>query len=131
MPVLAVVPCGKLKLTHPAPAKDMYIGTFFKAVYRFALKHSNRIVIVSAKYGVLEPDQTISPYDVTLSKVSKEYRREWSEKVAPTLQEFVDKGYTLLYLCNKRYREGCPAGLTPLEGKGGMGEQIKWLKEHT
>lgn len=39
------------------------------------------IYILSAKYGLVDINQTIKPYDETLSKMPIYERKKWSEKV--------------------------------------------------
>lgn len=41
--------------------------------------------MLSAKYGVLEPDQIVEPYDETLKDKSRADRRHWSSMVLEQL----------------------------------------------
>ena len=74
---LVVVPCGKRKIWDKSPtagptkAKDVYIGAPFKVNREYAEKYSNRWVILSAKYGLIDPSFVISEnYDVTFKDAS-------------------------------------------------------------
>lgn len=68
-----VVPCGGAKLTHPAPARDLYVGQHFRHaltnVQRLAdLDEAEgrgpaRVLILSARHGLVEPETMLSPYD--------------------------------------------------------------------
>lgn len=66
---LIVLGCGKHKRPHAAPAIDLYTGTFTRAQADWArsVTTQDRIVIFSARYGLVRADQVIEPYDVTLT----------------------------------------------------------------
>jgi len=73
--LLVVVPCGQAKIwrkepTHgPAVAKNAYIGAPFRVNRTFAEKFADKWIILSAKYGFIDPDFTIpEDYDVTFTK---------------------------------------------------------------
>jgi hypothetical protein len=72
--VLVVVPCGKAKVwnRHPGlgatPARDAYTGALFRVHRAYAERFADRWVILSAKYGFMDPDWPIpGPYDVTFN----------------------------------------------------------------
>ena len=74
---LIIIPCGQAKVWDKTPeqgctlAKDVYIGSPFKMNRRYAEAFSNRWVILSAKYGFINPSYPISePYNVTFKKKS-------------------------------------------------------------
>ena len=74
---LIIIPCGQLKVWDKTPeqgntpAKDVYIGSPFKMNRRYAEAFSDRWVILSAKYGFINPSYSISePYNVTFKKKS-------------------------------------------------------------
>jgi hypothetical protein len=62
MSVLVIVSCGKSKIWDKFPnagqtkAKNAYISGYFKWNRRYAEKFSDRWMILSAKYGFIEPD---------------------------------------------------------------------------
>lgn len=57
-----MVSCGKRKIwdryprAGPTKAKDVYVGAPFKVYSEYAKKFSNRWIILSAKYGFIDPD---------------------------------------------------------------------------
>ena len=74
---LVVVPCGKRKIwdkyatADPTKAEDVYIGPPFKVNRAYAEKYGDRWVILSAKYGFIDPGFIISEnYDVTFKDPS-------------------------------------------------------------
>ena len=111
----------------------------FRKAYSYATKNYDFVAILSAKYGLLFPDDKIDPYDLTLNDMSSKERKEWAESVFNQmtvklkLQDF-DK---VLFHAGKKYREHLIPKLEkvgirceiPLEGLG-IGEQKAWYKEH-
>jgi hypothetical protein len=75
MPVLIVVPCGMRKIwdsrpdAGPTKAEDAYIGLPFKTNKAYAERFGDRWVILSAKYGFIDPEFVIPEnYDVTFKR---------------------------------------------------------------
>ena len=68
---LIIVPCGKAKIwskvntSSSFPAKNAYIGTPFVVNRKYAEAKGKRWVILSAKYGYIDPDTMIRDYDET------------------------------------------------------------------
>jgi len=76
---LVVVPCGKRKIwkknpdAGPTEAKDAYTGTSFKVNREYAERFADKGVILSAKYGFIEPDFVIpEDYNMTFSDKSSD-----------------------------------------------------------
>jgi hypothetical protein len=74
MATLVVVPCGKRKIwdvdpkAGPPQARKAYQGAPFKVNREYAEKFADEWLILSAKYGFIEPDFVIPRnYNVTLS----------------------------------------------------------------
>lgn len=73
-----VIPCGAGKLDHAAPAKDLYTGSMFRQTYENVARLATedraagrgagqvRILILSAKLGLIEVDQEIEPYELKM-----------------------------------------------------------------
>lgn len=69
---LVIVPCGRSKIWDrepdhgPATAETAYTGVPFRLNRRYAERFGNRWVILSAKYGFIDPDFEIPEiYDVS------------------------------------------------------------------
>lgn len=69
---LTIITCGAKKRAKPAPAKDLYIGSFFKIQLEWALATNtpSRIRILSAKHGLLKLNEIVEPYSLHISKSS-------------------------------------------------------------
>ncbi len=69
---ILLIACVSKKGEIATKAKDLYISQLFKSSYRYGkgLKPDNTFIL-SALYGLLDPEQIIEPYNVTLSNVPK------------------------------------------------------------
>ena len=111
----------------------------FKKAYSYATKNYDVVAILSAKYGLLFPDDRIEPYDLTLNDMSSHQRKKWTEQVFNQmrnrlgLQDF----HKAFFHAGKKYREHLIPKLknigiqceVPLEHLG-IGEQMAWYKRH-
>ena len=75
MSTLVIIPCGKAKVWDKNPAlgavaaKDAYNGTPFRTNLAYAEATGNRWMILSAKYGFIEPDFSVpETYNVKFGK---------------------------------------------------------------
>lgn len=109
--VLVIVPCGQKKIwdrspqTGPTTAKDAYIGPPFGINKEFANRFGDAWVILSAKYGFIEPGFEIpGPYNITFKKkqtapISVAQLREQIR------QQNLARFSTIIGLGGKEYRE--------------------------
>lgn len=74
---LIIIPCGRRKIwgvspdAGPTRAALAYTGAPFKMNRRYAESFSSRWMILSAHYGLIEPDFMIpAPYDTTFNRSS-------------------------------------------------------------
>jgi len=75
--MLVIVPCGQAKIwkkepSHgPAKAKNAYQGAPFKVNKAFAERFADKWIVLSAKYGFIDPEFIIpKDYNVTFKKPS-------------------------------------------------------------
>ena len=125
---VVLVACSGKKLSSPAPAKDLYQSTLFLKSRRYAERHGDCWLILSAKHGLVDPETIVEPYDETLSRKTASSRREWSTKVARQLEGF--KRDRLVVLAGDTYcgwTEGFEVD-RPMRGMG-IGRQLKFLTE--
>lgn len=133
--MIAFIACSKTKRKTPGMAKNVYASDLFKKSYAYAIKHADRVYILSAKYGLITPETYIIPYEKTLNKASEKERKRWAYTV---FQTFIRWGgqteEPALFLCGENYRKYLmrlfPNGTAPLKGLS-IGNQLKWYKEHT
>jgi hypothetical protein len=137
-PVLALISCTKSKASQACAVAELYQpSTFFRLAYEFAGLHATSRLILSAKHGVVRPDQVIEPYEQTLVGASREERRRWAGMVHKQLLDSPEYqgAKTLLWLAGENYR----SELLPLLGADGkrtaiplaglaQGKQLSWLR---
>lgn len=128
-PELIVIPCGARKLDHPARAADMYTGSYHRACRRAAdALRPDRLVILSARYGLLDLDDEIEPYDTphgAADAVTAQFLQDQAaERGVAALDPVVVLGGARHTALAKAV---WPHALTPLSGTRGMGEQIARL----
>ncbi len=114
---IVLLTCVKAKKSYPCAAKDMYQGELFFSLMAYA-KNQNpaKIFILSGKYGLLELDQKINPYDVNLNEVSDTALQQWSAKVVQELDQKTDlKNDRFILLCNSVYRRYISKKMTHIE----------------
>lgn len=63
---IGLVACSKTKLSVSAPARELYTGTLFKLSVQWLESRCSSWAVLSAKHGVLLPDQIVEPYEQTL-----------------------------------------------------------------
>jgi hypothetical protein len=112
---VVLVSCVKTKGKADAPARDLYTSPLFRGMRRYAERNTNAWYILSAKYGLLRPDEVVSYYEQTLKDLRKADRLAWAERVQQALLKLLPPGAEVVILAGNRYREN----LVPyLEGHG-------------
>lgn len=138
---LAVVPCSKEKAWDdvPAlgavPAGEAYTSRFHRLTRRYAARFADRIVILSAKYGFLDPtDEVPGPYDVTFERPADPVIG-----LAALRQQVRDKGLDaydrVSIVCPADYEARVRASLAdvaveidaPLRGQADLEAMTQWL----
>jgi len=98
-----IVACSKEKEQHEAPAKDLYISKRFKLARKVAEAYADQWFILSTKYGLLEPNRVIVPYDQLLLDIDECERKQWAKTVQQKLEPFLDKQTHIVCLGSKEY----------------------------
>lgn len=132
---LVLVSCVKSKRPHAAKARDLYTSPLFTMARDLAEAHGSEIRILSALYGLVEPDREIAPYEYTLNKLGVAKRRAWAESVLADLLPLAKKHGRVVFLAGERYREYLVGPISrsgidvqvPMEGLT-LGQQLSWLK---
>jgi hypothetical protein len=102
--VIALVSCSGPKLSHAAPARSLYASPLFQRASAYAARHFERWFILSGKYGLVEPEAIIAPYDVDVTHFTAAQRRSWARQIAEQIAERELPG-PFVALAGKRYRE--------------------------
>lgn len=129
---VVLIGCSKEKLDHEAPARRLYQGRLFLAAVAYAEAIGARWFVLSAAHGLVDPDETIAPYDVTLNTMGDAQRSAWGARVA---QQLHAAPADLIVLAGESYITPWSWAvpnkvLRPLEGLP-VGARFKVLKEMT
>ncbi len=137
---LLILACSQRKRTTPGPlpALDRYDGVNFRVLHK-ARREGNwpdglRVVIISAKYGLLEAVQPIENYDL---RMTRDLARNLQETVSHELDEvllercwdsiFINLGRDYL-VAIAASSELTRVSNTVLYAAGGIGERMAQLK---
>lgn len=99
--------CVKTKQNKRCAARDMYTSDLFRKSLAYAEKlQPSRIYILSAKYGLLDPQDLIDPYNATLVGANDATCKRWAYMVYKQMQEKnIDFNDEAIFLCGKNYRK--------------------------
>jgi hypothetical protein len=135
---IALISCCAKKLDRRAPARDLYTSPLFRMTARY-VEEVLRVpwFVLSALHRVVHPDTLLSPYDFSMSKMSKREREVWSQRVRVELRTLSCWDRTGVkrvtafaggdYLRGLR-RTGDFTLSEPLAGKM-IGSRLRWLHE--
>jgi len=132
--VVVLISCVKNKKPIKCKAKDLYDSPWFSFAWRYASSLSpNKVFILSAKYGLVEAETEIEPYEETLNNKSDPEIRLWAKTVLASLSRETDiASDKFVVLAGKKYRRHLlgqlPNSIIPMEGLK-IGQQLKWLKD--
>ena len=86
-PDIMLVGCvkGKLEWADLVAAKALYVSPLWRSRRIYAEQAGLPWYILSAKYGLLEPEERIAWYDLSLGELPAAERRAWSARVVDAL----------------------------------------------
>lgn len=133
---IALVSCSKNKKDYNCKADEMYSeSVLFKKVTKYIKNQKyDKWYILSAKYGLVDPETEIETYNVTLNNMKAQEIKEWSLSVA---KRFIDMDIDVVdFYAGQRYRKyliplleqlGIKCNI-PLKGLG-IGKQLQFLNK--
>src|SRR6266851_2825565 len=135
---VALVSCASKKSELTFNAEALYASDLFQKASRLASSITTSWYILSAKHGLLEPQEVIEPYDVTLNTLPKEQREKWSQNVFHKLRKLLRPGDEVIFFAGSKYREFLEPKLreagfrvqVPMLGLS-IGRQLQWLNAAT
>lgn len=139
MKTLGLISCTKSKRKYPCKASEMYQASdLFKKAYSYATRNYDFVAILSAKYGLLFPDDEIEPYDLTLNDMKSQQRKAWAENILSQMKRRMklEDFNRVFFHAGEKYREHLVPKLenmgirceAPLEHLG-IGRQKAWYTE--
>lgn len=135
--MIVFLSCVAEKNDHRCAAKDLYISPLFQKSYAYAQQlNPDHIYILSAKYYLLELDDVISPYNLTLKDMDAESKHIWADKVVEKMKEkSIDFNEDVVFLTGTVYYEYLldyfPNHRLPFAEAelGGIGYILQWLDQ--
>lgn len=130
---IIVVGCTKLKESFECEAEQMYSrSVLFSKTVNYAKKNYTdyNYVILSAKYGVLNPTDVIVPYDISMNEVKKDIGLY--SVILNNIKIKLRDYDTIIALCGTVYvdaiRKSLPEKeiITPMRGMG-IGKRLRFL----
>lgn len=82
-----LIGCVKSKRPEPAPARSLYTGALFGKRVAYAEASGLPWFVLSSRWGLVDPDELIAPYDMYLGDTSSAYRRAWGDFVTAQLAQ--------------------------------------------
>lgn len=138
MKSIILISCVSKKRYIISKAKDLYISTLFRKNLAYAkILNPDQIFVLSAKYGLVDLDEIIEPYDVTLNTMPVKEIRQWANRVLTQLSENADlENDHFIFLAGDKYRKYLLPHIKhyeiPLQGLK-IGEQLQrltqWIEE--
>ncbi len=128
---IALLQCTSKKKFYKCPARELYSESpRFRLAYDLAKLVADKIFILSAKYGLVEEETVIEPYEETFRDKSASERAAWGERVIKGLKGHTDlEGDRFMVIAGENYRKNLLPHLThfwlPLKGK----RQGEWISE--
>lgn len=130
---LVVIPCSAVKGPAAAPARELYTGSYHRmcaAAAEALTTRGGRVLILSARHGLIEPAQVLEPYEHRMGQlgdVTPEQLRAQAERLGVADAEQV------VILAGRAYAQAAravwPHARTPLAGTRGIGHQRSRLAE--
>ncbi|MGY1690349.1 DUF6884 domain-containing protein [Geodermatophilus sp. SYSU D01105] len=134
---VVLVGCSNSKATSARPAAELFTGAAFTKARGHALATGQPWYVLSAKWGLLAPDEVVAPYDVYLADRPARYRTTWGAWVVAQLAERHElRGAVVDVHAGEAY---CLPLAGPLAAAGGtlhqplaglrQGERLAWYGE--
>ena len=129
---IVLLSCVSQKRSYKSKAKDLYISQLFQKSLAYAQTlRPDAIFILSAKYGLLELDEEIEPYNETLNNMPTNKVKLWAKHVLHQMEQRADlQEDHFIFLAGDKYRRYLIPFLSsfeiPMEGLP-IGKQLQFL----
>ena len=103
--MIVFVACSKSKLHYACEAQKIYTpSAIFKKRMTYAKNLTDKIYILSAKYGLLKPTDWVEPYNRFLGAESSLYKHSWQQKVIMQMKaEGIDFNEEVYFATGEEY----------------------------
>ena len=100
-----LVSCGRRKQDFRTRAGEMYTSPRFLRARELVEATRCPWFILSAKHGLLAPDEMITPYDMNLNAMPLKKRKLWAERVKHQMKSQLPNADKAVVLAEKSYCE--------------------------
>jgi hypothetical protein len=100
---IAIISCSSLKLSHAAPARELYRSPLFRKSLELAELSCDHVYIASAFHGLVELHQELEPYDRTLAELGQRGRFAWGDRIASSIMFAINHHKAIGRLDNRRH----------------------------
>lgn len=84
---VVLIGCSDSRATSATAARELFEGAAFRTGRAYAAASGCPWYVLSAKWGLLAPDDVVGPYDVCLQHQPDSYRRAWGRWVVERLAD--------------------------------------------
>jgi hypothetical protein len=133
---IGLISCVKDKEDYATVASKLYKSKLFLYSKKYAERNYDAYFILSAKYGLIFPDEVVQPYDETLIGKSADEKKQWSLNIFHFIISNYNPDTAEFYIhAGKDYRKYLLPMLeeygfkvyVPLQGLG-IGQQLQFYK---
>jgi hypothetical protein len=138
MAKIVLLSCTKSKTSYKAPAQELYSASpmFQKTLEYGKTLKPDKMFILSAKHHLVNLNQELAPYDLTLKDFNKEEKEKWGKEV---YKEMKQRGINpeknkFIFLAGSEYIKPLLKYIpesnieNPMGGRR-FGERLKWLNK--
>lgn len=126
---IGLIACTKQKQPYACAAREMYLPSpLFRKASAYCGQEYDSWYILSAKYGLLSPEDIIEPYDRTLRTMSRAECKEWGQQVSSQLAELGDHDY-FAHAGSAYLKPLCGVKIVNVLAGLRIGERLHWYGE--
>ena len=98
MLTVAVIPCTNQKTKIGGKARDVWAGAHFQLTLAHAERYYDKVLVLSYKYGLIDPDFIIEPYDINIKDSTTREKLEWWWSLRPQIEALGEESPNLVAL---------------------------------
>lgn len=95
---VAIIPCTNQKAEVAGTPREIWTGTHFQLVLAHAEMFYDRVMVMSYKYGFIDMDFMVEPYDFDVRTASVSEKLKWWFKVRQDIHDLADAKPLLIAL---------------------------------
>lgn len=100
--ILNIIACGQRKRQTASPAMELYTGPVFQRSLEIARADGLPVLILSTKYGLVDPTTVLQPYELSSQSLVGEDRSRLVDMLRRQLAPFLEGGLTHAFVLGGR-----------------------------